>query len=163
LVQNRHGSLPSLLSRLLLILLPVTIIFPQDSAASVGSDTGSSAHRLEAREVRGQASWYDDGPGFYAAAPSFKWGDTPYRVVVFYKGRSVIVIVRDHCQCYVGTSKERVIDLSPEAFSELAPLSVGVLKNVRYTTSIQLPETDMEGSWVWTPKETFARLRYKLL
>ena len=76
------------------------------------------------------ASWYDDGPGLYAAVNSFRFGDKPYRVTVWYEGRHVTVVVRDHCNCYTGTARERAIDLSPEAFAELAPLSRGLIKPV---------------------------------
>lgn len=79
----------------------------------------------------GRASWYNDGAGLYAAVHSWRWGDRRYRLTVCRADdleRCVIVTVRDYCQCYVGTSRERVIDLSPDAFSRLAPLSRGVIK-----------------------------------
>ena len=78
--------------------------------------------------VSGTASYYDDGAGLYAAVPSFTWGDKPYKVLVCRNpGTCVTVTVRDHCQCFVGTKNERVIDLSPAAFAKLAPLSRGLL------------------------------------
>ena len=76
----------------------------------------------------GRASWYDDGPGLYAAVNSYRWGDPRYSVRVCAGSRCVTVTVRDFCQCYVGTSRERVIDLSPDAFRRLAPLSAGLVK-----------------------------------
>jgi rare lipoprotein A (peptidoglycan hydrolase) len=42
-------------------------------------------------------------------------------------GRCVQVRLSDWCQCYDGTIRERVIDLSDDAFAQLAPLSRGVL------------------------------------
>jgi len=79
--------------------------------------------------VSGTASWYDDGPGLYAAVSSWTWGDERYdlRVCGVDWGVCVTVTVRDFCQCYVGTSMERVIDLSPDAFRKLAPLSHGLV------------------------------------
>jgi hypothetical protein len=78
--------------------------------------------------ARGTASYYDDGPGLYAAVHSYKWGDPRYPVRVCYESRCVTVTVRDYCQCYVGTSDERIIDLSPQAFARLAPLGLGLIK-----------------------------------
>lgn len=71
----------------------------------------------------GLASWYDDGSGLYAAVPSWRFGDTPYRVRVTGNGRSVVVTVRDFCGC----PGDRIIDLSADAFARLAPLSRGLL------------------------------------
>jgi rare lipoprotein A (peptidoglycan hydrolase) len=74
--------------------------------------------------VTGMASWYSDGPGLYAAVPSWHYGDTPYRIRVSGNGRSVVVTVRDFCGC----PGNRVVDLSPAAFSRLAPLSAGLVR-----------------------------------
>jgi rare lipoprotein A len=49
-----------------------------------------------------------------AAHPSLKMGT---RLLVTYKGKSVVVIVSDRCRCS--------LDLSKAAFSQLAPLSKG--------------------------------------
>lgn len=73
---------------------------------------------------------------WYAAVGSWKWGDKPYNVRVCVKGttRCVVVVVRDYCHgAWVAlrktwTSKSRVIDLSPAAFMQLAPLSRGVIQ-----------------------------------
>ena len=95
----------------------------------------------------GTASWYDDGSGLYAAVPSYRFGDPTYPLNVCAGTRCVQVTVRDHCQCHVGTSRERIIDLSRDAFSRLAPLSRGL---VRVTLSEpvpnHLPATDTEGT-----------------
>ncbi len=77
---------------------------------------------------RGVASYYDDGPGLYAAVPTYFWGDPRYQLTVCDdEGDCVTVTVRDHCNCYVGTSDERMIDLSPAAFAALEPISRGVM------------------------------------
>lgn len=79
----------------------------------------------------GTASWYEDKlrakGGFYAAVPSYRWGDPPYDLEVCTVEDCVTVTVGDYCQCYVGTADERVIDLSPAAFSRLAPLHHGLV------------------------------------
>jgi hypothetical protein len=85
----------------------------------------------------GLASWYRDtslpADGLYAAAPGWRFGQTPYPVAVcaFTEGRSrcVTVFVQDACGCPNG----RVIDLSPAAFSNPkdglgVPLSVGLVR-----------------------------------
>lgn len=101
-----------------------------------------SAHTASASHLR-QASWYDDGPGFYGAVHSWRFGDTPYWVKVCrldVRTRCVNVKVRDH----MGNA-HRAIDLSPAAFAKLAPLSRGVV-GVSVTrlgvSRIGLPATD---------------------
>jgi rare lipoprotein A (peptidoglycan hydrolase) len=73
----------------------------------------------------GTASWYG-AAGRVAAVPG--WDHRPYRVRVCAGARCVVVRVQDWCGCYVGTSRERIIDLSRSAFLELAPLSRGVIR-----------------------------------
>jgi rare lipoprotein A (peptidoglycan hydrolase) len=60
------------------------------------------------------------------AVPSFRWGDRPYRVRVCRQDRPtrcVTVRIVSFCRCPDG----RVIDLSPWAFSKLAPTWRGTL------------------------------------
>lgn len=86
--------------------------------------------------VTGWATWYDDGPGLYAAVNSYRWGDPRYEVTVRYTAnvngtivrRQVTVVVRDFCACGKRHGEPTVIDLSPAAFKKLAPLSRGVIK-----------------------------------
>lgn len=106
-----------------------------------------AATRPAVRAAGGTASWYDDGPGYYAAVHSWHWHDTPYRVLVTApSGRSVVVTVRDYCGCPGG----RVIDLSPAAFRQLAGQpgqGVGLIRGVtvtRLTAGATLPATDTE-------------------
>jgi len=75
---------------------------------------------------------------WYAAVASFSYYAKPYRVRVCRADqptRCVVVWVRDECAggCRRDlkkpwTSKSRAIDLSPAAFSHLAPLGRGVLQ-----------------------------------
>lgn len=76
------------------------------------------------------ASWYRDPrkSGLYAAMPAYRWGMKPWRVEVCTVTRCVVVRVSDHCQCHVGTRKVRGIDLSPDAFARLSPLSRGLVR-----------------------------------
>ncbi len=124
LAESAAASAPEQ-SRAPLIRLPPAA--PVPTRASTPAPTAKRATRTV---LEGRASWYDDGPGLYAAVHSFRWGDGRYWVTVTAGRRSVRVLVRDHCACYVGTSKERVIDLSPAAFRALAPLSRGIIRNV---------------------------------
>ena len=83
-----------------------------------------------AQEARGRATWYDAGPGAYAAAgPALRaaigpsWRGTAVRVCT--GRRCVTAVLSDWCQCHRGTRDERLIDLSPVLFTELAPLGRG--------------------------------------
>ena len=77
----------------------------------------------------------------YAAVPRWRWGAKPFRLRVCRKDdptRCVIVVARDSCgRCRKDilkpwTSQSLAIDLSPTAFSQLAPLGRGVLQvNIR--------------------------------
>jgi rare lipoprotein A len=76
----------------------------------------------------GQATWYDPPwSGLTAASPWIPFG-THVTVTDVATGRTVIVVIDDRGPFSPG----RIIDLSPEAFSVLAPLSRGVL-DVRIT------------------------------
>jgi hypothetical protein len=75
------------------------------------------------------ATWYEDGPGLYAAVPSYRFGDPTYQLRVSRGDSSVVVTVRDFCGCPRGVD----IDLSPAAFAALVPgeptpLSLGVIE-----------------------------------
>ena len=87
----------------------------------------------------------------YAAVGRWRWGDKPFRLRVCRKDdptKCVIVVVRDYCgSCREGlkkpwTSRSRAIDLSPTAFSQLAPLGRGVLA----VTITELPESSDSSS-----------------
>ncbi len=71
----------------------------------------------------GKATWYDPPwSGFTAASPWIPFG-TPVTVTDLATGRTVIVVIDDRGPFSPG----RIIDLSPEAFSILAPVGRGVL------------------------------------
>ena len=79
-------------------------------------------------EARGEATWYDPPwSGLTAASPWIPFG-THVTVTDLASGRTVIVVIDDRGPFSPG----RIIDLSPEAFSVLAPLGRGVL-DVRIT------------------------------
>lgn len=87
----------------------------------------------------GRASWYGARGNIAAAGPALRdflgphWRGTLVRVTA---GRSVVVRLTDWCRCPHG----RLIDLSDDAFRQLAPLSVGVL-GVSIARVIELPDT----------------------
>jgi rare lipoprotein A (peptidoglycan hydrolase) len=55
------------------------------------------------------------------------------------------VRLTDWCQCYRGERRERIIDLSDDAFARLAPLSTGVVRvTVEVVDVPRLPATDAE-------------------
>jgi hypothetical protein len=87
----------------------------------------------------------------YAAVPRWRWGDKPFRLRVCRKDdptRCVIVVARDSCgRCRKDitkpwTSRSLAIDLSPAAFSQLAPLGRGVLA----VTIKELPKSSVSSS-----------------
>jgi rare lipoprotein A (peptidoglycan hydrolase) len=96
----------------------------RDSEAQVASPVGGAPSLVRS----GIAMWYGTGPGgFTAAAPGWRYGQTPYLAAVcaFHGGRSwcLTVTVQDACACPGG----RLIDLSPLAFQALGyPLSKGI-------------------------------------
>lgn len=100
-----------------------------------------------ASPVTGTATWYCGNgspctrgydPGDMVAAidrkdSAFRKGDV---VLVTHGDRSVVVRIVDTCLC----RGNRIIDLSAEAFSRLAPLGLGVIP-VSIRENIPLPET----------------------
>jgi hypothetical protein len=104
---------------------------PEPAAKAVSVAPRVAQAKPGALIVKGQAAYHAtgrDGP-FAAAGPNLRaalgsgWRGTS--VVVSAAGRSIRVTLNDWCWC---PSKNRVIDLSDEAFKSLAPLSVGVLQ-----------------------------------
>ena len=94
--------------------------------------------------LRGIASWYRT-PGLTAAAgPALRRAIGRWRGarVVVCAGECVAVTLTDWCQCHRGERSERVIDLSDEAFSRLAPLAAGLVR-VRIERLVP-PATDAE-------------------
>ena len=73
----------------------------------------------------------------YAAVGTFRWGDTPYRIKVCRADdltTCVVVTVIDYCgRCHKDlkrkwTNRSRNMDLSPQAFSKLRALHLGVVQ-----------------------------------
>ena len=104
--------------------------------------------------AKGKATWYDatknnawytrgDKPTLvYAAAgpalralKDFRWGKKPYRIIVenLKNGKAIVAWVVDWCQCRGQKNNEKLVDLSPAAFSALGvDLNSGV-QRVRVT------------------------------
>lgn len=131
-----------------LILLALFILAYPNAIESRALGSGA-AEPLVFQEIHirtGEASYYDDGPGLYGAVHSYRFGDARYVATVCRlddPGRCVEVTVRDH----MG-NQTRAIDLSPDAFVQLAPLSEGVVDvTVRKTGAVPratLPATDTQ-------------------
>jgi hypothetical protein len=95
----------------------------------------------------GWATWFDDGPGYYGAVRSFRFGDTPYVVQVCRLEAPITcthVRIVSFCACGDRHGIPTVIDLSPAAFQELAPLSRGIIRVEVMSVDIKLPATDQE-------------------
>ena len=83
--------------------------------------------------LTGYATWYDVGPGLYAAAgPVLRdalgqaWRGQ--HVTVSSEDRSVTVRLSDTCACGERGGLPTLLDLSADAFRSLAPLSAGVIR-----------------------------------
>jgi uncharacterized protein YabE (DUF348 family) len=97
---------------------PVTETLLSGPAPSTGGSLGGR-HRSRA----GVASWYDPPwTGLTAASPWLPFG-THVTVTDLATGLSVVVVINDRGPFAAG----KIIDLSPEAFQVLSPLSRGVL------------------------------------
>jgi len=94
----------------------------------------------------GLATWFDDGPGLYAAAgPDLRHGDWRGSFVTVTSGsRSVTVQLTDWCACGDRNGRPTLLDLSASAFRRLAPLSRGVIAVEVTSGSVTLPATDTE-------------------
>jgi hypothetical protein len=63
---------------------------------------------------------------FAAAGPALRVGDWRGRSVEVCAARCVTVTLNDWCLCVVD-GRERLLDLSDEAFAQLSPLSQGLV------------------------------------
>lgn len=88
-------------------------------------------------QQQGVASWYPARGMIAAAGPGLRHGAwRGSSVVVSYGERSVTVRLADWCAC-----PGRLIDLSDDAFAQLAPLGRGLLE-VSVAPAPELPATD---------------------
>lgn len=90
---------------------------PSGSRSAFLGPGGSSVKRWSAGyQTSGVASWYRRSRGIvghHAAVPGGRWTGKGWAVaLVCSGGRCVRVALADYCQCYQGTPRARVIDLS---------------------------------------------------
>lgn len=132
------------LAATLAVAIGVAATVGPNGAAPIGVAASAAPSPETAASLSGTASWYAADGLIAAAGPGLRQGDwRGSRVTVSANGRTVTVTLSDWCQCY-GT---RLIDLSDDAFSRLAPLSRGLVR-VQVTTdspAATLPPTDTEG------------------
>ena len=112
---------------------PVVVSTPTPDLTASPEPSVAPTPRPTVRIISGRASWYDNGPGLYAAAgPVLRsmlgryWRGLRVSVCTA-SDTCVSVRLTDWCQCYKGQATERLIDLSPDAFARLAPLSRGLV------------------------------------
>lgn len=114
---------------------PTTRPVPQPSpvvATDLLSSQPTNVHEANVSPARlsGIASWYRYVPGQAAAGPRLRamlgdWRGTV--VVVSRDGFSVRTQLSDWCQCHEGQPDERLVDLDARTFSQIAPLSRGLV------------------------------------
>lgn len=93
------------------------VVVPETATPSPAPTGGISTALLG-----GWATWFDDGPGLYAAVSWWRFGDAPYPVRVCAAGsRCVIVTVRDFCACGERRGVPTIVDLSPAAMALIEP------------------------------------------
>jgi len=98
----------------------------------------------------GWATWFDDGPGLYAAAgPVLRdvlGEDWRGQRVTVCADACVRVVLSDWCACGERHGDPTLLDLSPAAFRRLAPLSAGVVRvSIEYGgPRMTPPPTDQE-------------------
>jgi hypothetical protein len=148
----------AILLLVLTLLVASTVIIPVASATRPLRDSFMPEPTPVAepllRSAKGKATWYDATKNnawytrgerptlFYAAAgpalreiKNFKWGKKPYRILVenLSNGKAIVAWVVDWCQCRGQTDNEKLVDLSPAAFTALGvDLNMGV-QRVRVT------------------------------
>ena len=150
----------AILLLVLTLLVSATVIVPVPTAqvtaplrdSFMPEPTPSAAPIF--KSVKGKATWFDATKNnawytrgerptlFYAAAgpalreiKNFKWGKKPYRIIVenLKNGKAIVAWVVDWCQCRGQTDNEKLVDLSPAAFTALGvDLKLGV-QRVRVT------------------------------
>lgn len=105
---------------IMLLMLAAQLGPPQNHRVDAPN---SNANKLT--NVSGVGTWYANGNGVYAAAGSeIRRGSWRGRLVRVCSGAKCIKVrLVDWCGC----PGKRIIDLSPDAFREFAPLSKGVI------------------------------------
>lgn len=99
----------------------------------------------------GLASWWG-GPGVARNDCLYPWTRcAPIRVTSMSTGLTVTVRPTMYCDCYTGTSDERLVDLDPASLRALGlwdqrsrglfPITVEPLAGGRTTSTLTLPDT----------------------
>ena len=100
---------------------PSTTVPP--TTTTVPPTTTTTAPPPPAHSEVGDATWYAEAPDGYCASPTLPFG-TVLTVVNNATGASTVCTVDDR----EGAGYPRVVDLSPEGFSQIAPTGQGVVQ-----------------------------------
>lgn len=102
--------------------LPTTTTTVPTTTTLPPTTTTTAPHARTNSEV-GDATWYSEAPAGYCASPTLPFG-TVLTVVNEANGASTVCTVDDR----EDSGYPRVVDLSPEGFSQIADLSQGVVE-----------------------------------
>ena len=94
----------------------------------------------------GLASWWN-GPGIAVNSCVWPWtACPPLRITLSETGRSITVTPTMFCDCYTGTSDQRIVDLDPSALKALGLDPSKGLYRVSVQPAFQLPDTALPSS-----------------
>lgn len=120
-------------------------VMPAHAPLMAAQTSSTPVKSAQHRSLRGWATWFAAPRRTGAAGPALrhllgrKWRGSGVEVC---RGeRCVLVRLTDWCACGKRHGQPTLIDLSPDAFARLGPLSRGVL-HVRISGAIGLPATD---------------------
>jgi hypothetical protein len=145
-VPTIRALLAAYLSAAIMVPAPVPppVALAQLATGTQPAPDGRPVTAIPSPGLSGRASWYRAPAGTAAAGPALRraLGDWRGSRVQVCASRCVVVSLTDWCQCYRGEDRERLIDLSDDAFARLAPLSRGLVRVTVEVVDVTPPETD---------------------
>lgn len=119
---------------------PAPVVIPAVDPPGLTSGNLRARGSIAEPIIGGRATWYPASGNIAAAGPALRhylgkhWRGT--LVSVCHRSRCLVVRLGDYCGCHGNGG--RLIDLSDDAFAQLAPLSRGVIA-VSITRTVRVP------------------------